>query len=84
MQDEIISQGITLMLMGMGVVFVFLTLLVFATWLMSATVTRYFPEPLPAPPVQVSPVSTATQPDPRLLAAIKAAIAEHRSRHRQK
>jgi oxaloacetate decarboxylase gamma subunit len=84
MQNEIISQGVNLMLLGMGVVFVFLTLLVFATTFMSAIITRYFPEPLPSP-VKTTPVSPATaQTDPRLLAVIKAAIAEHRSKHRKR
>lgn len=84
MQNEIISQGVNLMLLGMGVVFVFLTLLVFATTFMSAIISRYFPEPLP-PAVKASPVSTATATtDPRLLAVIRAAIAEHRSKNRQR
>jgi oxaloacetate decarboxylase gamma subunit len=82
MQNELISQGINLMLLGMGVVFVFLTLLVFATSFMSALVTRYFPEPQPEPPVKVPPASSATtQPDARLLNIIKAAVQEHRSKH---
>ncbi|MCW8194005.1 oxaloacetate decarboxylase [Proteobacteria bacterium 005FR1] len=85
MQNELISQGINLMLLGMGVVFVFLTLLVFATSFMSALVMRYFPEPHPEPPVKAPPISSATtQPDARLLNILKAAVEEHRSKHNQR
>lgn len=80
MQNELISQGINLMLLGMGVVFVFLTLLVFATSFMSALISRYFPEPHPELPVKVSSSSATRQPDARLLAVIKAAVDEHRSK----
>ena len=86
MQNELISQGINLMLLGMGVVFVFLTLLVFATSIMSAFVTRFFPEPQPEPPLKIPSAPPAThQPDAHLLKIIKAAVSEHRSKyHRQR
>lgn len=84
MQNELISQGVSLMLLGMGVVFVFLTLLVFATSTMSRIVEKYFPEPHSITPASSSPIpSEGAQVDPRILAAIKAAIAEHRSKTRQ-
>lgn len=38
---NLISEGLNLMLIGMGFVFVFLTLLVIATTLMSRFITRY-------------------------------------------
>ena len=37
-------QGLTLTIVGMSVVFVFLTLLVFAMKLLSSTIQKYFPE----------------------------------------
>lgn len=61
-------QGIELMLVGMGVVFVFLTALVGATTLMSRLVLRY----LPSPP--------AADVDEATVAAISAAIERHRRR----
>lgn len=39
--SELISEGISLMLFGMGFVFVFLTLLVYATGTMSNVVARF-------------------------------------------
>jgi len=66
MEDDLLSQGLELMLAGMGVVFVFLTLLVGATTLMSRVVMRF--RPANAPP-----------DDEEEIAAITAAIAHHRA-----
>ncbi len=83
MQPSILEQGFDLMLFGMGTVFVFLTLLVFATRIMSWAVNRFFPEPEPimaASPAQPSPGSTAAV-DPKVLAVIQEAIHQHRAKH---
>lgn len=65
------------MLLGMGTVFVFLTLLVYLTSLMSSAVTRLVPAapPAPAPPDPLPAAADAT-----LLAVVSAAIHAHRSR----
>ncbi len=62
------------MLVGMGTVFVFLTLLVFATTWMSWLVNKF--APIPASPAESS--SEAEE-----LAAITAAIHLHRAKQRQ-
>ncbi len=61
-----IDQGLTLMLVGMGTVFVFLTILIVATSAMSEIVRRMTPAPIDRDP-------TADE-----VAAITAAIAQHR------
>lgn len=53
--SELISEGISLMLFGMGFVFVFLTLLVYATGAMSNIVTRF---------VKQAPAETTNKPAP--------------------
>ncbi len=84
MQNEIISQGLSLMALGMGVVFVFLALLVVTTYCMSAVIGRYFPEAIQVPavpdsiPTDVSS-SSGDLPDAKTIAIIKQAITQHRS-----
>ncbi len=67
MEIELLNQGFTLLLAGMGTVFVFLTALVIAMTLMSRVI-NYFQS-------QSSP-SGATEEE---VAAIGAAISRHRS-----
>ncbi len=67
MEADLLGQGLELMLAGMGVVFVFLTVLVGAITLMSRVVMRF-------QPANVSPDNEEE------IAAITAAIARHRSR----
>ncbi|MDG0969213.1 MAG: OadG family protein [Porticoccaceae bacterium] len=79
MEATLISQGLDLMLFGMGTVFGFLTLLVGITHVMS-TAVNYFTI---APELSVSaqlPVSSNASVDPRIIAAIQLAIKEHRGR----
>lgn len=66
MQDSLVTQGLMLMLAGMGTVFVFLTTLVLAMTLMSLVSKRL---------QTVSPGAADEE-----VAAIAAAIRQHRSR----
>lgn len=66
MEASLFSQGLTLMLAGMGTVFVFLTTLVIAMTLMSRTLIRF----------QHSPGTSDVSEEE--IAAISAALAEHR------
>jgi oxaloacetate decarboxylase gamma subunit len=78
MNDSLMSQGVDLMLYGMGMVVIFLALLVVSTMAMSWFIQRFFPEG-PAPkssPVNPEPVSV--YPDTKVLAIIKAALDQHR------
>ncbi|WP_281648832.1 OadG family transporter subunit [Parendozoicomonas sp. Alg238-R29] len=82
-QAELINEGLSLMMFGMGFVFIFLTVLVFATSLMSKVVLAIAPEDAaPAPRRAAAPSAGATNPaaDPVLLAVIGEAISQHRAR----
>jgi oxaloacetate decarboxylase gamma subunit len=46
--DPLVAAGLQLMLVGMGTVFVFLSLLVFAVRIMSGVLGRLAPAPAPA------------------------------------
>ncbi len=80
MQQEIMQQGLDLMLFGMGSVFVFLTVLVIATAIMSSIVQRFFPEPVAPEPTPAPAAPPAGVNDPKLLAIIKAAVDQHRQK----
>lgn len=80
MQDTLIDQGLNLMLYGMGTVFVFLTLLVFATTLMSRLVTRWAPEPSKNETPVLADASPSGNVDATTLQVIKKAIAAHRKK----
>ena len=68
MQSTLMQGGMDLMLYGMGTVFVFLTVLVFATSWMSALVRRFAPVPM-------AEEAGASEEE---VAAITAAIVRHR------
>ncbi len=78
---DLMSEAINLMLVGMGFVFVFLTILVFATSFMSKMILKYSPAPEPQAPV-ASPVTPASN-DAQLLAVLSAAVAKYRSDHKK-
>ena len=87
MQDsDLLLEGFNLMLLGMGFVFTFLTVLVIATTLMSKTINRFFPAPeLPAAtrPAVARPQGQGqltTDKKPEVIAAMAAAIRLHRQR----
>lgn len=72
MTGELFNDGLMLMLVGMGTVFAFLTLLVAATSLMSRLVGRFATVPAAATPVD-SGVDPAAE-----VAAVAAAVEHHR------
>jgi len=77
MEASLISQGIDLMLYGMGTVFTFLTLLVGLTTLMSFTVNRYAKEELITGDSEAHQIHTALV-EPKIVKVIQAAIDQHR------
>jgi len=89
---NLMSEGLNLMLVGMGFVFIFLTLLVFATTIMSKVITRYeknvgaLPEEgIPAPTAVISQAMSDRQhanDDKNLITVLSAAVHKFRSRHK--
>jgi oxaloacetate decarboxylase gamma subunit len=74
---EQMTSGIELMFAGMGIVFLFLTMLVGAINLMSALVQRYFPEV----PMSKSVPGITSDTDKSVVAAITAAVHMYRKKH---
>ncbi|MBN0986977.1 MULTISPECIES: OadG family protein [Amphritea] len=76
--DNLMSEGLSLMVFGMGFVFVFLTLLVFATGIMSKLIAKVAPEaPVPAKSAPVVAVA-APAGDDELVAVMTAAVHQFR------
>ena len=75
MSSDLLVEGVRLMVAGMGAVFVFLTLLVLATVLMSRLVLRFQPV---AATGDVAGRGEAGEVNVLEVVAITAAIAEHR------
>jgi oxaloacetate decarboxylase gamma subunit len=90
--SSLMNDGLTLMLFGMGFVFLFLTLLVGATTLMSRIITKYeknvgmLPEDgVPSPTAVIprhGPLATPHIGDKNLISVISAAVLKFRSRHK--
>lgn len=77
---EMMNAGIELMLIGMGIVFTFLALLVVMVNFMTSVIQRYFPE---APVTETSPASASTShTDAGVIAAISAAVHQHRNKNK--
>ena len=77
--NELMSSGIELMLIGMGMVFSFLAMLIVTIKVMSATVLRFFPE-LP----RGQHPGTHHGDDLGTIAAISAAVHQYRLKHQKK
>ncbi len=78
---EQVNNGLILLVIGMGTVFLFLTLLVFTTKFMSRIITRYFPEKVSTAPARraAAPASAADRAEGNeIAAAIAAAVARSR------
>lgn len=89
--NSLFGDAVTLMIAGMGFVFVFLTLLVFATTAMSKIINRFFPEPVvtasppPSSPAMIAPQSGEGSQqinENTLQAVIAVAVAKYRARHK--
>ena len=78
--SELLMEGVELMVLGVGTVFVFLVLLVGLINLMSALINRFFPEAAPAAKPKRMATAAAQSIDPELLAVIGAAVSQHRAR----
>ena len=83
LSSDLMLEGLTLMVFGMGFVFTFLTLLVFATKTMSAIVLRLEPveDLVITPPLNMASPSQNVANDPQLMAVLSAAVHRYRQDH---
>ncbi len=78
--NEMISAGLELMLIGMGIVFAFLAMLVVMVSIMTFVIQRFFPAPS-VPDVTLASAS-AGHTDVGVIAAISAAVHQYRNKHK--
>lgn len=82
MQSTLFEQALDLLVFGMGTVFIFLALLVVAINLMSRCVSTFFPEAIAVESIpQPKTTNDKADVDSTTLAAIQAAIHQHREKH---
>ncbi len=75
--QSLFMEGVNLLTLGMGFVFVFLVFLVFATNLMSSIVGRFAP---PEPPKKTEKKKVEKPQFDDLIAVVSAAIHHHRNK----
>lgn len=81
--SDLVMEGVELMFMGLGTVFVFLIMLVGLINLMSFIINRFFPDAAPTVAAPKRAVVANAQPvDSETLAVIGAAVSQHRARRR--
>ncbi|TDQ39526.1 OadG family protein [Thiopseudomonas denitrificans] len=77
---QLLLEGLELMLIGMGLVFVFLVMLIGCTRLMSLLLQRATVHETTSAVATSIPVPAGPVPDADTLAAIRLALRQHRSR----
>ena len=77
MEINLISESVKFMFLGMGVVFAFLTIMIFVLKAQGALLTKYFPEENKV--VSSTPKSTTEKIDNAKMAAIIAAVQHHKN-----
>jgi len=75
METNLVMEGFKFMALGMGTVFLFLTILIVLMNVMSIILHKYFPEPQLN---KATPAQTSADKNKKVIAAITAAIAHHR------
>ena len=82
MEVNLVGEALKFMALGMGIVFSFLTIMIFALKAQAALIAKYFPEEK-----KVSSTSNELQPKPtdnkNVVAAITAAIIHHNQETKQ-
>ena len=78
--NQLLQDAFNVMIYGMGTVFIFLTVLVFAIIIMSSVVQRWLPEEEPIANTKTGARKSVANINPLTLKIIQAAIEQHRNR----
>lgn len=77
MEINLVAEAIKFMVLGMGIVFLFLTVLIFVLKAQASILTRYFPEKEEVKANTWQPSATDKNNEAKKIAAITAAIQHH-------
>ncbi|QOY52931.1 OadG family protein [Candidatus Sulfurimonas baltica] len=78
METNLVIEGFKFMGLGMGTVFLFLIIMIFAMGLMSKMVAKFFPEVKVSEKVAAATAVNTQNKNKKIVAAITAAIKHHR------
>ncbi len=78
--SELLAEAGILMLVGMVVVFLFLSMLIIAIKLLTKFAEAY-PDPVPTAKAPIKPINS-TQTSPQVIAAITAAVKQYKARNK--
>ncbi len=77
MESNLVIESLKFMVLGMGIVYILLSLIVFLTSIQAKLVAKYFPDK-PKEPVGAKSDSLASSDDGAVVAAIVAAVKEYK------
>ena len=77
---NLVSEALKFMVLGMGIVFLFLTVMIFALKLQAKLIAKYFPEKPKEVKPAWKPSSTENVDEKNTIAAITAAIIHHNNK----
>lgn len=79
MEINLVGEALKFMVLGMGIVFLFLTVLIFVLKGQAAILTKYFPEKEKANANAWQPESNQQDDKSKIIAAITAAVQHHKN-----
>ncbi len=79
METNLVAESLKFMVLGMGIVYILLALIVFLTNLQAKIVAKYFPDkPTNSPSVKSKTITPKNSDDDAVVAAIVAAVKEYK------
>ena len=79
METNLIAEAFKFMVLGMGIVFTFLIVMVYALKLQAKLIGKYFPEKKKAEPTKPQTSTASTNNNTAKIAAIIAAVQHHKN-----
>ncbi|RXK14319.1 sodium pump decarboxylase subunit gamma [Halarcobacter mediterraneus] len=79
METNLIAEAVKFMILGMGIVFLFLIVMVYALKLQAKIIAKFFPEKEEAKPTKSKTTQASNNNNTAKIAAIVAAVQHHKN-----